>query len=321
MAFKNRREILFVYSVRDANPNGDPLNGNSPRMDEETGRILVSDVRVKRTIRDQWMREGKTVFVDGEAETPQNRLKAIMDSLKVSTVEETLRACIDARLFGVVCPIKNKKDKSNKKDDKEENGDNAGGSLSWCGPVQFKWGRSLHKAKENFVQGTAAFASQEGKDQRSWRNEYIVPFCAIGIYGVANQYASERTGATEDDLASLLEALWKGTQNLISRSKVGHEPLFLMEVKYKDGFDGCTGLMDRMVRVVREDGTPLGDDEELRLRSLDGMALDLSCLSERLCLKSDFVESLKIVRTPFLRLASDRKIREEFGGRFFEEER
>ena len=49
---KNRHEILFIYDVTDANPNGDPLDENKPRMDEETNTNIVTDVRLKRTIRD-----------------------------------------------------------------------------------------------------------------------------------------------------------------------------------------------------------------------------------------------------------------------------
>ena len=49
---KNRSEILFLYDVTDANPNGDPVDENKPRIDEETGINLVTDVRLKRTIRD-----------------------------------------------------------------------------------------------------------------------------------------------------------------------------------------------------------------------------------------------------------------------------
>ena len=49
---KTRSEILFLYDVKDANPNGDPLDENKPRIDEETGINLVTDVRLKRTIRD-----------------------------------------------------------------------------------------------------------------------------------------------------------------------------------------------------------------------------------------------------------------------------
>lgn len=49
---KNRSEILFLYDVTDANPNGDPVDENRPRIDEETGVNIVTDVRLKRTIRD-----------------------------------------------------------------------------------------------------------------------------------------------------------------------------------------------------------------------------------------------------------------------------
>ena len=77
MSFEQRREYLFVYSVKDANPNGDPLNANHPRIDEDSGQILVSDVRVKRTVRDQWLREGRDVFVDGEPKTLKQRIEEL----------------------------------------------------------------------------------------------------------------------------------------------------------------------------------------------------------------------------------------------------
>jgi CRISPR-associated protein Csh2 len=50
----NRSELLFLYDIENANPNGDPLNENRPRFDTESSTILVSDVRLKRTIRDYW---------------------------------------------------------------------------------------------------------------------------------------------------------------------------------------------------------------------------------------------------------------------------
>lgn len=52
MTALNRSEILFLYDVTDANPNGDPVDENKPRIDEETGINIVTDVRLKRTIRD-----------------------------------------------------------------------------------------------------------------------------------------------------------------------------------------------------------------------------------------------------------------------------
>lgn len=97
--------------------------------------------------------------------------------------------------------------------------------------MQFKWGRSLHRAKVELVQGTAAFATKDESNQRSFRNEYIVPYALIGAYGIANQFAASQTGATDEDLALLgAEGLWNGTLNLITRSKVGYEPCFLVEI-------------------------------------------------------------------------------------------
>ena len=52
---KNRYEILFLYEARDCNPNGDPLDENRPRTDPETGEATVTDVRIKRTVRDYFL--------------------------------------------------------------------------------------------------------------------------------------------------------------------------------------------------------------------------------------------------------------------------
>ena len=61
---KNRSEILFIYDIRDGNPNGDPMDENKPRIDEETGINIVTDVRLKRTIRDYLHNfKGQEIFV------------------------------------------------------------------------------------------------------------------------------------------------------------------------------------------------------------------------------------------------------------------
>ena len=261
MAFEGRREFLFLYTVVDANPNGDPLNQNHPRYDEDTEQVLVSDVRIKRTIRDQWVREGKTVFVDGESKT----LKARFEELKASTGQGDGRAvlgeCVDTRLFGVTFALGND-------------------SFSWTGPVQFKWGRSLHAATFEFVQGTAAFATKDDSQQRSFRNEYKVPFALIGVYGIANQYASEDTSASDSDLEELKEALWKGTDNLITRSKNEHKARFLLEIEYKPGFDGKIGALDEKVTILSNNSVALTRDEQKALRRLKQCKVDISHLAE-----------------------------------------
>ena len=320
MSFEQRRELLFVYSVKDANPNGDPLDDNSPRVDEDSGQILVSDVRVKRTVRDQWLREGRDVFVDGETKTLDQRVKELKGKFRVSTGQEALARCLDVRLFGATCTSK---------DDSEGEESNAGKkkkskektSFAWTGPVQFKWGRSLHRMSVKTVQGTAAFAKNESSMQRSIRYEYIVPFVLIADYAIANQYASLTTGAADEDLDALFSALWKGTANLITRSKVGHMPRFLLEVRYVKGFDGIIGAMDEKVRLLGADGHILSADEQLALRSCDGALLDITALSSALSRVSQDVERVRILHDADLRVRGMEELKGAVGGKLALEER
>ncbi|HHV56573.1 MAG TPA: type I-B CRISPR-associated protein Cas7/Csh2 [Firmicutes bacterium] len=284
MSFTSRREILFLYTVRDANPNGDPLNQNHPRYDEDTEQALVSDVRIKRTIRDQWVREGKTVFVDGESKTLKTRFEELKKLTGREKGEEVLAQCIDTRLFGVTFALGNKE------------------AFSWTGPVQFKWGRSLHAATFEFVQGTAAFAAKEDSEQRSFRNEYKVPFALLSVYGIANQYPAQTTGASDEDLADLAEALWAGTDNLITRSKMEHKARLYLEVQYKEGFNGKIGSLDEKVSLLSRDGQVLERDAQKALRSLDEVKLDVRPLVAALKKHQDVIQRVKVVYDPALQL-------------------
>jgi CRISPR-associated protein Csh2 len=275
MAFTKRREYFFLYSVKDANPNGDPLNANHPRYDAETGRMIVSDVRIKRTIRDQWLREGLPVFVDGEAKTLKARIEELKNMLNVKTNAEAIQNCIDTRLFGVTFAL-----------DKE--------SFSWTGPVQFKWGRSLHKAKAELIQGTAAFATKDASEQRSFRNEYIVPFVLLGVYGIANQYPSVETGATDDDVDKVAPGLWDGTVNLITRSKIGHVSRLLIEVVYNEGFKGIAGSLDERVNLLNPDELPFTADEELAIRTPKDFVVDLAGINQRLKELKENIDKINI---------------------------
>lgn len=302
MAFVKRREYLFLYSVKDANPNGDPLNANHPRFDSETGRILVSDVRIKRTIRDQWLREGLPVFVDGQAKTLKTRIEELKKELNAKTGKEALGKCIDTKLFGVTFAL-----------DKE--------SFSWTGPVQFKWGRSLHKAKAELVQGTAAFATKDQSEQRSFRNEYIVPFVLLGVYGIANQYPSAETGATDEDVDKLATGLWDGTVNLITRSKVGHAPRLLIEITYQEGFSGAAGSLDEKVNLLAPDGQLLTDDQELAIRTPKDFVVDITEISQRLAGFKEDVETIKLWSDHELQVKGLEELRTLFGEKLAEQKR
>ncbi len=302
MAFARRREYLFLYSVKDANPNGDPLNANHPRLDAETGRIMVSDVRIKRTIRDQWLREGLAVFVDGEPKTLKTRIDELKAQFGVSNGKEALAKCIDTRLFGVTFALGNE-------------------SFSWTGPVQFKWGRSLHKAKAELVQGTAAFATRDQREQRSFRNEYIVPFVLLAVYAIANQYPSAETGATDEDVDKIATGLWDGTVNLITRSKVGHVPRLLLEVIYQEGFSGAAGALDEKVKMLGPAGQTLSDDEQLAIRTPEDFIVDLTGLTQRLAELKENIEIIKLWLDQELRLKGLEELRTLFGEKLAEQKR
>ena len=89
-----RSEILFVYQVKDANPNGDPLEDNKPRTDPETGVATVTDVRIKRWIRDYWRdRLNKPIWIiedwkeDGTLKEAFERLDELMKKESITADE------------------------------------------------------------------------------------------------------------------------------------------------------------------------------------------------------------------------------------------
>jgi len=215
----SRSEIIFCYDIKDANPNGDPLDENKPRIDEETSINLVTDVRLKRTIRDYLLDyKNQEIFVkekvkdDGKIQSGIERSKDFGTS-RAEVAEKVINDCIDVRLFGATIPM----EKDN---------------VTFTGPVQFNMGRSLHKVGYKHIKGTGAFASGQDKGHKTFREEYILPYSLIGFYGIINENAARYTSLQDTDIELLLEAMWNGTKNLISRSKMGQMPRLLLKINY-----------------------------------------------------------------------------------------
>jgi len=229
-----RSEILFLYDVFRCNPNGDPFE-NRPRQDLVTGRIEVTDVRLKRTVRDYISSykhdpakdDGLEIFVRVAEEktlTAERRYEQIFGALpKASDVAQAkdrlVKKCIDVRLFGALVPI-------GKRESEE------GGGIQITGAVQFNPGTSLHAVDVHQIDGTGGFASKEGARQKTFRREFIVPYALIGFYGVINENLARHSGLTDDDVFVLMEALWYGTLALHSRSKAFHHPRLLLRFDY-----------------------------------------------------------------------------------------
>jgi len=272
---KNRSEILFIYDIENANPNGDPLNENRPRFDNESSTILVSDVRLKRTIRDYWYEscgfngsngrdiyvretkyklEGKEYVSDGKRRAKEFR----------EDKETVLDSCIDIRVFGGVLPLKND-------------------SITLTGPVQFQMGRSLNRTEIITEQGTGAFASGEKKGQATFRVEHKVPYAVIGFNGIINEKVAGYSKMTEDDKELLIKGIWEGTKDLISRSKFGQAPRLLMMIDYKEPF--YIGGLRQLLKLVSE-------KDEIQIRSLKDYKLDLTDVINELKKHAEKIEKI-----------------------------
>lgn len=250
-------EILFLWDAKMTNPNGDMLNDNAPRYDESDRRAVVSDVRVKRTIRDDLQyRKGKTVFVNNaeQVQSAETRFAELKSALNEKDDKKVFLSCIDNRLFGGVAP------KSN---------------LQIIGTVQFSWAKSLNETETILSQGTGAF----GKDNslnKTFRTDNYIPYGLFAMYGTINSLSANKTNASEEDVADMLDSMWQGTKLLNTRSKVGQKPRMLIRVIYKDTY--MIGLLDELVNIDNENSQQLRTFSECELnfsallRSLKNMS-------------------------------------------------
>ncbi len=145
-------------------------------------------------------------------------------------------------------------------------------------------GRSLNQTEVATEQGTGAFASGDKKSQATFRTEYKLPYALIGVNGIVNEKAAQYSTMTEDDKTLLLEGLWEGTKNLISRSKFGQNPVLLLNVEYKEAF--YIGNLRQRVKLV-------SSKNDLEIRSIEDITLDISDLLAELKKYKDKIEKVK----------------------------
>ena len=283
----HRHEIIFVYDCSNSNPNGDPVDENKPRIDEESGRNLVTDVRLKRTIRDELDQtigatKGSKVFIkevrkdDGNLKTKEDRLLDI----DIKSPDDMLRECIDIRLFGGTTAIKKN-------------------TITFTGPVQFKMGYSLHGVEPQYIKGTTVMPSGKDKGQGTFREEYVLPYSLIVFYGIANENSAKETLMTNDDFDQMLKALWNGTKNLISRSKVGQMPRMLLDVSYSER-NFHLGELDKYLSLE----TNLSDHQ---IRDIEDVTLNLGPLIDHLSKNRNMIEKIRYKSDKRVKIKGDLK--------------
>ena len=274
---ENNSEILFLYDAKLTNPNGDPDDENRPRMDYD--RNIVTDLRLKRYIRDYIKSPDNQIFVDtvaGESGdkpvTAAERIDAIFEEdlgkmVNAEQVDQILDTLADIRLFGAVIP------------DKEFE---AGGNLRFTGPVQFSWGYSLNAVEPlltssitgKFVTKTKKGESGETETERAggaMGRDYRLRYSFLAFHGTVAARNAKRTKLTEEDLGLLEEALINGIQAGVTHSKTGQSPRLMMKVEYEDDKTFLGDLRDYICLEERE-----------KLISIQNVKLNATKLAQRL---------------------------------------
>ena len=143
----------------------------------------------------------------------------------------------------------------------------------------------------------------------------------LGVYGIANQYPSRETGATEDDVDKVAEGLWQGTLNLITRSKVGHIPRLLLEVIYREGFSGAAGALDEKIKLFSPDAKELSEDEQLAIRSPKDCQLDIAGVCQRLRELAENIETVNLWTDSELKVEGIEDLRRLLGNKLIQQKR
>lgn len=204
---QNKIDFIVLVAVTNANPNGDPLNGNRPRT-TYTGKGEISDVCIKRKIRNRLQDMGERIFVqsdercdDGFASLSDRASKTITQFTKRD--EYAKKACtewFDVRAFGQVFAFKKAKDK-----------DAEGISVGVRGPVSIHQATSISVVDINSIQITKSVNSETTSDGKkssdTMGTKHRVEFGLYEIKGSINVQLAEKTGFSDEDADKIKEAL------------------------------------------------------------------------------------------------------------------
>jgi CRISPR-associated protein Csd2 len=216
-AINNRYEFVFLFDVTNGNPNGDPDAGNMPRLDPETNRGLVTDVCLKRKIRNfvEMAREKESGFAIymQEKSVLNNQHKQAYEALGIEPVAKKLpkdqqqaleltrwmcKNFFDVRTFGAVMTTEV----------------NAG---QVRGPVQLAFASSIDPVVPLEVSITRMAVTNERdlEKERTMGRKHIVPYGLYRVHGYVSAKLAQKTGFSEDDL----QLLWQSLINLFEHDR------------------------------------------------------------------------------------------------------
>jgi CRISPR-associated protein Csh2 len=303
----NNSDFLFLYEAIQCNPNGDPDQENKPRMDYDTNTNLVTDVRVKRYMRDYLKANGTDIFVDMEGEnkvSTDSKLKAVItrilnDETEINKVFQGDKAEVMKAKFEA-CRKKAKKEGAEEvlkiMQDKKENDKELnyyllaylvrskfldirlfgsafaieGFNKSYIGPVQLNWGYSLHKTQ---IMEASSIVTIMNDDSSTFGKDYRIHYSLLAFNGTINKFAAQSTGLSDDDRTVFRAIIWESISALPTRSKINQYPRVYLEVVYNEGFNnGHFGDLRQYVKLNSN------HEDEKTIRSSKDYSLDFSAL-------------------------------------------
>ncbi|MGA2142047.1 MAG: type I-C CRISPR-associated protein Cas7/Csd2 [Brevinematales bacterium] len=257
---KKRYDFVYLYDVKDGNPNGDPDQANLPRVDAENQEGLVTDVCIKRKVRnyvalkheqkspyDIFIRQGNILGKDiAETEVENEEKKEKHDIIK----ERQQKLCekyFDIRTFGAVLSV----------------GEKPSGTLR--GPVQFTFSRSedrIYQAEHSLTR-CCVTTEKENNDQEKKDREFAstfgrkstIPYALYRMHGFISAVDAIKTGFSETDLDLLWESLMNAFEHDRAAARGEMNPRKLIIFKHSNHLGNARSgsLFDRVVIEKKND--------------------------------------------------------------------
>ncbi len=278
---KNRYDFIYLFDVKDGNPNGDPDQGNSPRIDFEDNHGLVTDVCIKRKVRNyiqiaKKCEEPYNIFIRSSDFMPADKrdeiyaLNPVIDKAQKDTdSKKDARDLLcsnyyDIRTFGAVLSTGSKKaaeEKGSEKKDKNKKEGNRKGVGTVRGPVQFTFARSVDTiyATEHSITRCVITKEEEASKESTFGKKSTVPYGLYKMHGFISASDAAISNFTEDDLSLLWEALLNAFEHdrAAARGLMNARKLIVFKHESSLGNARSGELFDRVdIKLNIESGLP-----------------------------------------------------------------
>ena len=293
MNLENRYDFVLIFDVKDGNPNGDPDAGNMPRLDAESGHGLVTDVALKRKVRNfvglVKEQDAREPVVGEKRFEIYVREKAILNHQNQRAYAALQLDAAEALVEGDAPEVTEDADARKKKPAKEKrkgSADEVGQARKWMcqnffdvrtfgavmstgvncgqvrGPVQLTFARSvapivaLEHSITRMAVATEAEAEKQQGDNRTMGRKHTVPYGVYVAHGFVSSFLAKQTGFGEDDLELVFQALAQMFEHdrSAARGEMATRGLYVFKHDSELGNAPAHALFERLQVKHKEEG-------------------------------------------------------------------